>query len=160
MKKLIALVAFAFATTALAASAPSKPAQSSSGTPYKSAGCGVGHYVFKDEGITQIFAATTNGTFGNQTFGISTGTLDCAGPGGYVYNDVQQQMYVESNFDSISQEMAQGSGEHLSALATLMGCQSNAAQFSNVLKDSASAEKPEQLLQSARAAAVSLNCES
>lgn len=41
-------------------------------------GCGLGYILFKDPKnpgiLIQVFAATTNGTFGNQTFGISSGT--------------------------------------------------------------------------------------
>jgi hypothetical protein len=102
---------------------------------YKSAGCGLGSLVIKDDGIIQIFAATTNGTFGSQTFGITSGTSNCAGSGGFVKNEAEQEMYVSSNLDSISQEAAQGSGEHLNALATLIGCDKAAApQFSAALQ--------------------------
>ncbi|MFN7453535.1 MAG: DUF3015 family protein, partial [Pseudobdellovibrionaceae bacterium] len=42
---------------------------------YGDAGCGLGSVIFGNEkGFSQIFAATTNGTVGNQTFGISSGT--------------------------------------------------------------------------------------
>src|SRR5512139_1907858 len=42
-------------------------------------GCGLGYMIFKgQEGLaSQTCAATTNGTFGNQTFGITTGTSEC-----------------------------------------------------------------------------------
>lgn len=123
---------------------------------YKSAGCGLGSMLIQDDGIMQIFAATTNGTSANQTFGITSGTSNCTGAGGYVKAEVAQEMYVSSNFDSLSQEMAQGSGEHLSALASLMGCEQNShAQFSAVLKQNyrsiaSQASTPEQMLQSVK----------
>jgi Protein of unknown function (DUF3015) len=102
---------------------------------YKSAGCGLGSMIIKDDGFVQIFAATTNGTFDSQTFGITSGTSNCGGSGGYASNDVEQKMYVSSNLDSISQEAALGSGEHLNALASLVGCdQAAAPKFSAVMK--------------------------
>lgn len=102
---------------------------------YKSAGCGLGSMLIKDDGIVQIFAATTNGTFGNQTFGITSGTSNCSGPGGYAKADAEKEMYLSSNLDQVTQEMAQGSGEHLSALASLMGCsQTSVTRFGAVMK--------------------------
>src|SRR6186713_935077 len=45
---------------------------------YGPAGCGLGSMIFEpDSGFTQVFAATTNGTSGNQTFGITSGTSNC-----------------------------------------------------------------------------------
>src|SRR5690606_21045070 len=42
-------------------------------------GCGLGSKLFEGQrGVApQVLAVTTNGTFGNQTFGISSGTLGC-----------------------------------------------------------------------------------
>jgi hypothetical protein len=123
---------------------------------YKQAGCGLGSMVISSGGFLQIFAVTTNATSGTQTFGITSGTSNCGGSGGYVNNDVQQELYVSSNLDTLSMEIAQGSGEHLNALATLIGCDKAAApQFSAALKqnyrtiapDNASAE---QLLQNVK----------
>lgn len=128
MKKLVLLSALVsvFATSAMAAG-------------YKSAGCGLGSMVIKDDGIMQIFAATTNGTSGNQTFAITSGTLNCVGSGGYAKAEAAQEMYVSANLDSLSQEMAQGSGEHLSALATLFGCQKATGSFNSALRNNYSA---------------------
>jgi hypothetical protein len=115
MKKILVVSVFAalFATSAMAGS-------------YKSAGCGLGSMVIKEDGIIQVFAVTTNGTSGSQTFGITSGTSNCSGSGGYAKADAAQEMYVSSNLDTLSQEMAQGSGEHLNALASLFGCEKNA----------------------------------
>ena len=42
---------------------------------YGAAGCGLGSMVFGSKpGAEQVVAATTNGTFGSQTFGITFGT--------------------------------------------------------------------------------------
>jgi hypothetical protein len=64
--------------------------------------------------------ATTNGTFGSTTFGISSGTSGCTNDG-VVMADQKVDIFAAINFENLSQEMAQGHGEHLTSLATLMG---------------------------------------
>lgn len=88
-------------------------------------GCGLGKLAWNDykgqkEIAPQVLMATTNGTFGSTTFGISTGTSGCTNDG-KVMADSKTIMFAELNFDNLSQEMAQGQGEHLASLATLMG---------------------------------------
>ena len=85
-------------------------------------GCGLGAMIFKGNKkiVHQVLAATTNGTFGNQTFGISTGTLGCTNDG-LVKNEEKVNVFADANLESLSQEMAQGRGEHLASLASLMG---------------------------------------
>jgi hypothetical protein len=86
-------------------------------------GCGLGQLVFASQpkAIThQVLGATTNGTFGSQTFGISTGTSGCTSNGQIVKNE-QANVFASLNFENLSQEMAQGQGEHLASLATLLG---------------------------------------
>lgn len=88
--------------------------------PYGTAGCGLGSVLFKDEpGGTQIFAATTNGTFGNQTFGITTGTLNCGDPI-WAHSSVETQQFVAHNMDALAIDVAAGQGETLDAFAELM----------------------------------------
>jgi hypothetical protein len=88
-------------------------------------GCGLGKLAWGDykgqkEIAPQVMMATTNGTFGSTTFGISTGTSGCTNDG-KIMGDSKTIMFAELNFDNLSQEMAQGQGEHLASLATLMG---------------------------------------
>ena len=84
-------------------------------------GCGLGAQIFNEKNILhQVLAATTNGSFGTQTFGITTGTLGCTNNGKFVSKE-HETMFANLNFDNLSQEMAQGGGEHLASLATLMG---------------------------------------
>ncbi len=64
--------------------------------------------------------ATTNGTFGSTTFGISSGTSGCTNDG-TIMAEHKTTLFAELNFDTLSQEMAQGRGEHLASLATLLG---------------------------------------
>ena len=90
---------------------------------YSMAGCGLGSMAFegKTDKVSQVLAATTNGTSGNQTFGISSGTLNCT-TDGMIKKSQAQQAFAEVNFEDLSQEMAQGHGEHLRAFAHLFGC--------------------------------------
>lgn len=88
-------------------------------------GCGLGKLAWGDykaqkEIAPQVMMATTNGTFGSNTFGISSGTSGCTNDG-KIMGDSKTVMFAELNFDNLSQEMAQGQGEHLASLATLMG---------------------------------------
>lgn len=85
-------------------------------------GCGLGAMIFQGNKkiVHQVLAATTNGSFGNQTFGITSGTLGCTNDG-IVKNEEKVNVFASVNFDSLSQEMAQGKGEHLASLASLMG---------------------------------------
>lgn len=94
--------------------------------PNNGPGCGLGHLAWSGGTMNQnaiapqVLMATTNGTFGSQTFGISTGTSGCTNDGTIVMKE-KVNVFAALNFDNISQEMAQGQGEHLTSLATLMG---------------------------------------
>jgi transcription elongation factor len=89
---------------------------------YGMAGCGLGSIVIGPTGgIVQIFAGTTNGTSGNQTFGITSGTSNCA-EDAQAYLDQQRETFLTVNFRGLQQEMAAGKGEKLEAFSHLMGC--------------------------------------
>jgi hypothetical protein len=64
--------------------------------------------------------ATTNGTFGSQTFGISFGTSGCTNDGVIMRTELVHA-FASATFENLQQEMAQGQGEHLTSLATLLG---------------------------------------
>jgi hypothetical protein len=85
-------------------------------------GCGLGGDLFKGNKaiLHQILASTTNGTMSLQAFGITTGTIGCTNNGKFAQSE-QETMFANLNFDNLSQEMAQGGGEHLASLATLLG---------------------------------------
>ncbi|HSS38468.1 MAG TPA: DUF3015 domain-containing protein [Polyangia bacterium] len=89
---------------------------------YAMAGCGLGSMVFKENNGTQILAATTNGIFGNQTFGITSGTSNCAS-GGIIKAQREQAAFAEVNFQDLKRNMATGGGEFLTSFATLLGCE-------------------------------------
>ncbi len=92
---------------------------------YGPAGCGLGSIIFEpDSGFTQIFAATTNGTFGTQTFGITTGTSNCdTGPKGAA----STKAFVAANRSVLAKDIARGSGETLGSVSRLAGCENTAA---------------------------------
>jgi hypothetical protein len=90
-------------------------------TSYGAAGCGLGSMVFGSQsGPVQVVAATTNGTSGNQTFGITSGTLNC-GKGILAAKDTRVNEFVALNMDSLSLSIAKGEGESLETLIELMG---------------------------------------
>ncbi|WP_408097651.1 DUF3015 family protein [Peredibacter sp. HCB2-198] len=90
--------------------------------PYGMAGCGWGSQMMGKEG-NQILAATTNGTSGTQTFGISSGTSNC------VTASEQTAMiknYIEANYASLVTDMAKGQGDTLNTLSKFYGCDTDA----------------------------------
>ena len=123
MKKLtIALAAmFSLISTAALADHHAGPG----GALYGTAGCGLGSMVFgSDPGIVQVLAATTNGSFGTQTFGITSGTSNCVDsmdPG------MAAAAFVESNREVLAKDIARGSGETIHTLATIGGCSDSKA---------------------------------
>lgn len=100
--------------------------------PYGMAGCGLGSLIIRDNNFLQIFAATTNGTSGSQTFGITTGTSNCT-PGSKAYQEKQQEIFVTVNFESLETEMASGNGEKVFALSQMLGCDMNT--FSKISRE-------------------------
>ncbi|WP_220348968.1 DUF3015 domain-containing protein [Alkalilimnicola ehrlichii] len=85
-------------------------------------GCGLGTMVWDGQsGIApQVLAVTTNGISGNQTFGITSGTLGCS-QDGVVESSEKLAMFTGSNIDALARDMATGEGESLHVLADLMG---------------------------------------
>lgn len=84
-------------------------------------GCGLGTHLIgeKDSMVLQSLAVTTNGTLGNQTFGITSGTLGCQQPSSFASTDKVNE-FVQANLDLLAIDIAKGSGETLSSLAELM----------------------------------------
>ncbi len=90
-------------------------------------GCGLGAMLIKDDSSAVMLAlqATTNGTSGNQTFGITSGTLGCKKTK-LVMNERAQE-FVASNMDTLAKEIAMGQGETLDTLAELLNVEDKAA---------------------------------
>ncbi len=94
------------------------------GQAHMNTGCGLGTMLFQNNAdgktLLQTFQATTNGIYGNQTFGITTGTSDCQQPKNFVSNE-QLKEFMVANMDNLARDIAQGRGETLDAFAELMG---------------------------------------
>ena len=87
-------------------------------TKYGMSGCGLGSLIFQDQkGLVQIFAATTNDTYSNQTFGMSSGTSGCQQS-----NRETAAIYININQNSLLHDIAKGEGETLVGLSQLYGC--------------------------------------
>ena len=100
-------------------------------------GCGLGTQMMAGQtGVgPQIFAATTNGTSGNQTFGISSGTLGCSQDGAVPTNKVAMS-FIEGNQSRLAREMAAGQGDTVAGLASVLQvADADAAAFSSTLKN-------------------------
>ncbi|MCO6412834.1 MAG: DUF3015 domain-containing protein [Thiogranum sp.] len=84
-------------------------------------GCGVGAMIFEGQSGTapHVLAATTNGTFGNQTFGMTSGTLGC--DTGTTITVAAADQFLNDNMEKVARAMATGSGESLDTLASLLG---------------------------------------
>jgi len=84
--------------------------------------CGWGTKLFDGQSgvIPQVLAVTTNGTSGNQTFAISSGTSGCT-QNGSVTTSWRTAMFIDSNMNRLAKDMAVGQGESMESLAALMG---------------------------------------
>src|SRR6476619_7898005 len=125
MKKLLIAVAVALPMSAMAAG------ENNIGN------CGWGSKLFDGQsGIApQVLGATTNGTFGNQTFGITSGTSGCTQDGA-VKSNWKTALFIDGNKEMLARDMSVGSGETLDSLAHLMGVEAqDRAAFNRVAKE-------------------------
>jgi hypothetical protein len=102
-------------------------------------GCGVGSKLFDGEtGVgPQIMAVTTNGSTGNQTFGITSGTLGCTSDG-VVKSNWKTALFIENNKEKLARDMSAGGGETLASLEHLLGVQAqDRAVFDRFARDNA-----------------------
>jgi hypothetical protein len=124
-KKAPAAAPAAGATDAAAAEAAADPAATGEmgyqPVPWGMAGCGWGSMVQKENTMfSQILAVTTNTTSASQLFGISSGTANCVDP--KKQQVAEQEVFIQMNLASLTEEAAQGDGESLQAFAELLGC--------------------------------------
>lgn len=88
-----------------------------------STGCGFGSILFKGlrGPIPQILAVTTNSTFSNQTFGISSGTMGCD-PNGRITGGTQKVVFefIQNNMEQYALDAARGEGETLDTIAAIL----------------------------------------
>lgn len=113
---------------------------------YGTAGCGLGSMLIGSKpGIVQIFASTTNGFLGTQTFGITSGTSNCGASGGAT---ASTKNFVETNRAVVAKDIARGQGETIATLSTMAGCRDSRAvgsslqkNFGRIFPDSAIADR-------------------
>ena len=122
MRRLVLITGILISTSAFAAD--STMGALKGGGSYGAAGCGLGSMAFGNQpGAVQILAATTNGLFGTQTFGITTGTSNC-GPGMVAAGT---KNFVEANREALAKDMSRGQGETIGALTWMAGCSNSRA---------------------------------
>ena len=82
--------------------------------------CGWGNMLFKGQsGIGPHFAASsTNGTSGNATFGMTSGTNGCSTKGTLTYGG---KSMIASIMTEFSESVAMGHGDALTTVAVIMG---------------------------------------
>ena len=87
----------------------------------KNTGCGLGSIAWEGQNglMSQTLAATTNGTFGTQTFGITSGTSNCEQVKSFTSNE-KVDTFVAENMDNLAMDIARGQGEYVNTLAILM----------------------------------------
>jgi hypothetical protein len=101
----------------------------------------------------QALMGITNGFFppSHQAFGITYETSGCTNDE-KLWAEEKATMFAGINFENLSQDMAQGSGEHLASLATLLGVPAeHQAEFFAMTQ-----EKYTSLIQSGEASSVAL----
>ena len=99
--------------------------------------CGWGSKLFEGQSgaIPQSFAATTNGSSGNQTFAITSGTSGCT-TDGTVTSSWKTALFIENNKERLARDMSTGGGETLASLAHLLGVQEqDQAAFNRLAKE-------------------------
>ncbi len=129
MKKVILAAALLGSSVTAFAEAPGGP------------GCGWGNMLFKGQSGLPIhlLASLVNGTSGNATFGMTTGTNGCSTSGSLSYNG-KSLLTMNGVLEEVAQDMAAGQGEALTALSVSMGIPSeDRDHFNSVMHQNFSA---------------------
>jgi len=99
--------------------------------------CGWGNMLFDGKsGLgSHIIASTTNGTSGNKTFGMTSGTNGCSTNGALSYGG---NAWVDASeiMDEFSEDVARGHGDALDAVAVMIGVQQQGREtFAQVMHE-------------------------
>ena len=90
-------------------------------------GCGLGSMAWRGQSgiIPQSLAITTNNTFANNTFGITSGTSGCD-PNGRITGGTGRMVlaFLEDNMEQFAMDAAAGEGETIETLAGMMNVDS------------------------------------
>ncbi len=125
MRKILAGTVFLVASSTAFAEAPGGP------------NCGWGNMMFEGQsgGGPHFLASTTNGTSGNQTFGMTSGTNGCSTDGTLTYGGDSMANAAEI-MDEFSEDVARGYGEALNAMAVMIGVeQQDRSTFAQVMHE-------------------------
>lgn len=98
-------------------------------------GCGWGNMLFEGSSGTpmHLLATIVNGTSGNKTFGMTSGTNGCDTSGALSYSG-NNLLAMEGVLEEVAQDIAVGEGEALTALSVSMGIkQEERADFNRTL---------------------------
>lgn len=98
-------------------------------------GCGWGNMVFEGKsGLpVHLIATIVNGTSGNATFGMTSGTNGCNTDGSLTYNG-SSLLGMTGVLEEVAHDVAVGQGEALTALSVSMGVDAqDRAHFNTVL---------------------------
>lgn len=123
MKKIIAGLALLSASSVAMAEAPGGP------------NCGWGNMLFEGQsGLgSHIIATITNGTSGNATFGMTTGTNGCSTSGTLTYGG---KSMVSSIMGEFSEDVARGEGDAMDTVAVIYGVEKqDRATFAKVMHE-------------------------
>ena len=112
---------------------------------YGPAGCGLGANIFKGKSglVFNVLAATTNGSSGNQTFGMTSGSLGCNATDSVAGSIT----FIKNNVFALSNDVSKGEGMTLDAYLTLIDAQNadKAVLKSNFAKIFAPGNSAEQI---------------
>lgn len=98
-------------------------------------GCGWGNMLMEGNSghAFHFLATTTNGTSGNATFGMTSGTNGCSVDGSLTYGG---KSLIASIMSELSEDVAQGQGEAVNAVAVSMGVEkTDRDHFAKVMHD-------------------------
>ncbi|MEY2701016.1 MAG: hypothetical protein RIQ52_1771, partial [Pseudomonadota bacterium] len=118
MRILAASLLLAFPLVTLAAP---PPPQSGPRGGEGASGCGWGSLLFDgNNGVgAHIAAMSTNASFSNDMFGVSSGTNGCSANPVIHYRG--GRIYISQNMTQLAQDVSRGDGETLAGLSTTLG---------------------------------------
>ncbi len=125
MKKVLLAAALLGASVSAQAVAPGGP------------GCGWGNLIFEGKSgmPVHLLATIVNGTSGNATFGMTSGTNGCDTNGSLTYSG-ESLLSMNGVLEEVAQDMATGDGEALTALSVSIGVPSQErAHFNTVMRE-------------------------
>lgn len=124
LKRTLAAVGFSVLSLGANAEAPGGP------------NCGWGNMIFDGQTgfFPHFFASWTNGTTGNATFGMTSGTNGCSHKGKLTYSGNKWLGITTVMLDELSEDVAKGEGDAMTAVAVNIGIeQQDRAVFAEVM---------------------------